>query len=154
MRFVRRKSNLKLKMLTGQVAEERTENIALRYFKRLCDSIRGRLISKSDVVSCIKETDAVGNLDDYVDEFYSFVSDWKTALRKPVEIVLENRLLGGWSEVSSITYDPKDDEYSIYARLYSEYGVEPRDVEDVKDETITREEKLPFPLDVAVKSGR
>ena len=83
MRFVRRKSNLKLKMLTGQVAEERTENIALRYFKRLCDSIRGRLISKSDVVSCIKETDAVGNLDDYVDEFYSFEAIGRQLLGNP-----------------------------------------------------------------------
>ncbi|RLE48896.1 MAG: hypothetical protein DRJ18_00975 [Candidatus Methanomethylicota archaeon] len=150
MKFVKRKGGIKLKMLAGQI--ERHESVALSYFKKLCDRISGRLVHKQDVVSCIKETDAVGTLDDYADEFYSFVNDWKFALRKPVEIVLESRMLGGWSEVASVTYNPKDDEFSVYARLYSEYGTEPTYVEDVKDETIERKERLPFPLDVEVKA--
>jgi len=154
MRFVRRRGGrgLGLRALVGQVFEG-AEGAALRHFKTLCENlVGGELVSKPDVVSCVKETEAVGSLDDYVDAFHGFVSEWKTALRKPVEIVLENRLLGGWSETSSITYDPEDDEYSIYAKLYSECGVEPRDVEQVKSETISMEERMPFPLDVAVKA--
>ncbi len=125
--------------------------VALKYFKELCGRIGGRVVEKTDVVTCIKETDAVGNLDDYVDEFHRFVGDWKSVLKKPVELVLENRLLGGWSEVTSITYDPSSDKYSLYAKLYSEYGVEPGDVEDVKDETITRKEMIPH-LGVTIKA--
>jgi len=151
MKFVKRKSGLKLKMLTGQVSPT-TLDVALSYFKKLCEKvIGGRLVSKTDVVSCIKETEAVGGLDEYIDEFHSFVNDWKKALNKPVEIVLENRLLGGWSEVSSITYNPKDDEYSVYVRFYSEYGVEPQYVEDVKEETIKREERIPH-LGVVIRA--
>lgn len=148
MRFVKRRNSLRLVMYAGQVSYHEK---AISYFKRFCEKIGGRVVEKADVVSCIKETEAVGNLDDYIDEFHNLVNDWKSVLKKPIELVLENRLLGGWSEVSSISYDPKDDEYSLYVRLYNEYGEEPSYVEDIRDETIEEEERIPD-LDVTVKA--
>lgn len=124
----------------------------LAHFRRFCEKVvGGSVVSKADVISCVKETEAVASLDDYLDEFHSFINKWRRFLDKPVEIVFENRLIGGWSEVSSVTYDPEDDEYSIYVRLYNEYGVEPQYVKDVKEEAIEEEEKIPD-LDITVKA--
>lgn len=123
----------------------------LAHFRRFCEKVvGGSVVSKADVISCVKETEAVASLDDYLDEFHSFINKWRRFLDKPVEIVFENRLLGGWSEVSSVTYDPEDDEYSIYVRLYSEYGTEPQYVKDVKEEVIEKEKRIPH-LGITVK---
>lgn len=150
VKFVNRKSNAGFKLLRAQVVGERA-SVALEYFRKLCERIGGRVVSKSDVVSCIKETEAIGGLEGFVDEFHSFVADWRRLLDRPIEVVFENRLLGGWSEVASVTYDPEDDEYSVYVRLFSEYGVEPQYVEDVRDELIERRERIPH-LGVDVKA--
>ena len=128
----------------------RVEVSALRHFERFCREIGGRLVRKVDRVVCVTETDAVGTLDRYLHDFHNFVSEWKTVLDKPVEIAFENRLLGGWSEVASVTYDPETDKYSVYARLYSEYGVEPEYGEGVEGEVVTEETTIPH-LDVTVE---
>ena len=155
MEFVERESGPVLRMLSGQVSRT-TVDAALSHFEKLCEEVvGGRMVSEADVISCVREVEAgedVGELDAYVDEFHSFVNDWRRALDRPVEIVLENRLPGGWSEVSSIAYSPEDDEYSIYVRLYSvEYAVEPEYVEDVREETIEREERVPH-LGVVIRA--
>ena len=150
VKFVNRKSNVGFKLLRSQVVSGRS-SVALKYFRRICERVGGRVVSKTDVVSCVKETDSIGELEGFVHEFHSFVADWRRLLDRSVEVVYENRLLGGWSETASVTYDPEDDEYSVYVKLFSEYGVEPQYVEDVRDELIERREHVPH-LGVDVKA--
>lgn len=153
MGFVKRKNCLKLKMLSGQVSPTNTNTSkALSHFKRFCEKVvGGKLVDLIHVTLCIKESEVVSGLEEYVDEFYNLVNNLRKTLKKPIEIAFENRLPGGWREVSSVTYDPYRDEYSVLASLYSEYGVQPQNVKYVRKETIEREERIPH-LGVTIKA--
>jgi len=118
-------------------------SVVKKHFEELCRRIGGRVHEDETVVQCIKHTHYIADLEDYVEDFYSFVDHWKNMITKPIQIVFENRLLGGWSEESAITYNPDDDEFSIYVGAYSEYGLEPREVQAIKG--IEIEKQLDFP---------
>ena len=140
MGFVRRKGGLNLAPFRAQIrAEERTWNAVLRHFKELCKRLGGEVEEDPDFVACYKSTDAIGELADDVHEFHNFITTWKPAIKKPLELTYGNRLLGGWEEVTHIDYNPKDDEYNLYVHLYSQYGTSPP--AEVKGEMLTERKK-------------
>lgn len=121
-------------------------------FEKLCrEDIKGEVIEKYDVISCVVETDNIARLEWYLDELRDFIRRHREEIKKPVEISFENKLLGGWREGCSVTYNPRERRFSFYTKVYSEHGEEPIFVEKVKPETIEKEEKLLLMRGVEVK---
>ena len=88
---------------------------------------------------CVLDATHPWAISDHLRDFHKLVQELKNLLPKPIELVVETRRIGGLTEAASVFYDPKEDEYSVYARLYGE-GKEP--VEYVKDEVVRDEEKV------------
>lgn len=109
---------------------------------RLCGRFNGRVERTAYGMVCAVETESVGTLDEYIDEFVQFVRTYGGAAAGPVGLMLVNRMLGGDMEYSLVVYDPVRDAYMVEVRLASESTLEAAEVERVKPTEIERKEKV------------
>jgi len=143
MRFVKRKVSWSGLLAVGDIGG--VEEYARRHFEEFCRGIGGVVDTSAQMLTCRKETDAIGSITDYIDDFHSLVTDLKTALKRPVALEFVNRLLGGWEEDASVEFSPWDKSYYLSVSVYGE-GVPPEEVEGVKWKEITREVPTGAPL--------
>ena len=127
MKFVKKRPSVRMLKAVALGEEPATWRAVLRHFRELCNRLGGSIHEDSDFVSCIKMTEAIGELADDVHEFHSFITEWRPAIVKPLELTYINRLIGGWEEVANVSYDPKNDMYDLYVHLYGE-GTSPEGV--------------------------
>ena len=107
--------------------------------REFCEkTIGGKFEKESNAYICIKETDNISRLEDYLDELHSLISDIKSVLDKPFQINFSEKMLGGWEDEAVIVYDPEEDEYLLQV-LFTGEGISPENVENVKEKEITEE---------------
>ncbi|RLI87226.1 MAG: hypothetical protein DRP01_02350 [Archaeoglobales archaeon] len=116
---------------------------ALERFKRFCRDIGGRVEEDKATMTCILDVSDVWDITDHVYDFYDLAEELKKVLPKSIELAVESKLIGGFKEAASIFFDPKDDEYTVYARVYGD-GTEASAVEDVRDREIREERKWKY----------
>jgi len=112
---------------------------ALERFRRFCREIGGR-VEEGSVVLCVLDVPNVWDITDHLFDFYDLIRELKKVLPKPVELTAESKLIGGVKEEASVFFDPKDDEFTVYAKVYS-HGTEASGVEDVRTRVIVEEKE-------------
>jgi len=96
-------------------------------FKRFCERLRGfvEVNEVLDSVTCYLNPHNYLEPAEHAHEFAKFLRRWEPEIREdPFELKLEsmNMITDGYVEHVGIKYDPEEDEFRIYAKMYSEFG--------------------------------
>jgi len=76
----------------------------------------------------------------FIIEVANFSDIEEKAIKEPVRkttLYWEYKLIGGYTEYAEITYDPLEEKLKIEVRFASQYGIEPKDIIDIKNEALS-----------------
>jgi len=121
-------------------------------FKRFCKRIGGDVEVNEYLksASCIlPETEDYTRPAIYAHEFAEFIEKWKPEIRREyidLSVDVANKLIGGYVESSGIYYDPSEDVYELYAKMYSEFSTEHGEEREDVEPPRVRKEVLGVPI--------
>jgi len=121
-------------------------------FKRFCKRIGGDVEVNEYLksASCIlSETEDYTRPAIYAHEFAEFIEKWKPEIRREyidLSVDVANKLIGGYVESSGIYYDPSEDVYGLYAKMYSEFSTEHGEEREDVEPPRVRKEVLGVPI--------